>query len=263
MILVGISGAMGRMGKLILKDILKQNDMALVAALEIAGHPLMGQDIGESIGIEKWKIPLIDSIEYALYKAEVWVEFSSPEAVMEHLPFVEKKGIPVVIGTTGFTDEQKKEIEKYSKKIPVFLSPNMSIAVNTIFSILEEVSSLFSNYDIEITETHHKKKKDAPSGTAVYMADILSNNTRKKWKMGIRENEEDKNIIVHASRMGNIAGEHEIRFVSEEDEIVIKHKAFNRGIFSKGTIEAIRFIHGQKVGIYNTRDIIKQKMKGE
>ncbi len=262
MIFVGLSGAMGRMGKLILKEVLKQSDMAIVSAFEKKGHPLIGEDIGESIGIEPWKIYLTDDLEEAIQRVQVWVEFSSPDAVMEHLPVLKEKGIKVVIGTTGFSKDDIKKIEEYSKDIPILLSPNMSITVNLIFYVLDKISGLFKDYDIEIVENHHKKKKDAPSGTAKKMADIIADRLDRKWKTDLRENEEDNDIIVHSLRMANTVGEHSIYFRSDEEIFEISHKAVNREIFSKGTVECIRFIYEKENGLYSMSDIIKSLVEG-
>jgi 4-hydroxy-tetrahydrodipicolinate reductase len=170
----------------------------------------------------------------------------------------------MVIGTTGCTKIEADKIRRASAKIPIFFSPNTSIGVNLIFNVLNKISEVLpADYNVEIVETHHIHKKDAPSGTAKKMADIIATARKQNpqkviiyGRKGQAASRPQDQICIHALRAGNVNGKHEVRFISEEDEIIITHNAFSRNIFAKGAVAALKFIVNKKKGLYTTQDLI-------
>ncbi len=176
---------------------------------------------------------------------ECLIEFTTPQATIEHLELCEKHKKPVVIGTTGLSDEEKKKIEAASKKIPIVFSPNMSIGVNLLFKMVADASKVLgADYSIEIVEAHHSEKKDAPSGTAKELANIV-----KEAKGKIE-------VPIESVREGEIVGEHTITFDSPVDVIEITHSAKTRDIFAKGALLAAKFVAIQKPGLYTMKDVL-------
>ncbi|MCQ6254025.1 4-hydroxy-tetrahydrodipicolinate reductase [Methanocaldococcus sp.] len=267
MIKVAVTGALGRMGSNIIKTITQQEDMKVVAAFEIPNHPKKGEDVGELIGIGKINVPLSTSDELnevlKSTKPDVLVDFTIADACVENVKIAAKNGVNLVIGTTGFTDEQKMEIEKAIKenKVAAVISQNFAIGVNIFFKTLEFLAKKLGDYDIEIIEMHHRYKKDAPSGTALRAAEIIKENRGtdsifvfgRKGLIGERKKEE---IGIHALRGGDVVGDHTVIFAGDGERIEITHRASSRQAFVNGVILSIRFIKDKKEGIYNTFDVL-------
>ncbi|MDD5006017.1 MAG: 4-hydroxy-tetrahydrodipicolinate reductase [Candidatus Omnitrophica bacterium] len=237
MIKLAISGSRGKMGQRIINVAQADKDFKIVTLLERKGHI----DIGIKVNGAK----VTDDIE-EIKNSDVLVEFTTPEATMEHLKICLKYKKPMVIGTTGLSPEQKKDIESASKEIAIVLSPNMSLGVNLLFKLIEEAANKLSkDYRVGITEAHHAHKKDAPSGTAKKIADIIEEARKEQVK------------DIKSIREGEIVGDHEVVFESQFDTIKISHFAKTRDIFAKGALSAAKWVIHKKKGLFSTQDILR------
>ncbi len=235
MIKLGIAGVCGRMGRRILELASSDNAFEVNLALERKGIPQIGKEIG------KLKI---SSNPDGLFLVDVFVDFTVPEATEAILDYVVKYKKPYVVGTTGLSQTQIAKIEEIAKVVPVVFSPNMSVGVNVLFNILPDIAKrLGPDYNIEIVEAHHKGKKDAPSGTAKKMVQILSDSTKKE-------------IPTHAIRLGDIVGDHTVIFCGNSERIEIKHQAHSRDLFVVGALKAAKWIFGKQPGLYNMQDVL-------
>lgn len=260
MIRIVISGVMGKMGSSIVRVLDKEPDIQLIAGIERRGHPLIGKDIRETLGMGK--APIVDSLEDVIEKADCMVEFTDPEATLAHLKTASSAGTSCVVGTTGFTKSQMREIEKLTSTIPCVVSPNMSRGVNLMFKLVREISALMDDYDCEIVEAHHREKKDSPSGTALRLGEIISEAKGKKLselakygRMGfqIRTGEE---IGIHSIRAGEILGQHTVLWAGGGEKIIVSHEIHSRGAFAHGTMMAIKWVANKVPGLYTMRDVL-------
>ncbi len=255
---VAIIGAAGRMGRELCRAALETQEIELVGGTEAFGAPELGADLGELCGAGK--IGLV-ATEDPPEEAEVLVEFTTPEATVEHLVY--KK--PLVIGTTGLSEEQRMEIEEAAKSVPVVLAPNMSAGVNLLREVVRELSAKLANYDIEVVEVHHRNKKDAPSGTALLLARAAAEGRGQELdevavygREGVSPRKEGE-IGIHALRGGAVVGEHRLIFYSEGEEVEVTHRALSRHTFAAGALRAARFIATAKPGLYGMRDVLEGK----
>jgi len=236
MIKLGIAGVCGKMGRRIFELAASDKDFELTLALEKKGTPAIGKDIG--------KLKISSSID-GLFLTDVFVDFTVPEAAEATLDYVAKYRKALVLGTTGLSDPQIRKIEEISRVVPVVFSPNMAIGVNVLFEILPQIAKkLGPDYSIEIVEAHHKTKKDAPSGTAKKMMEILTEATGRQ-------------IPAHAIRLGDIVGDHTIVFCGNSERIDIKHQAHSRDLFVLGALRAAKWIFGKPAGLYSMQDVLK------
>jgi len=255
MIDIAVAGACGRMGSMINNTILNQEDMRAVAAIEASDSPLEGKDIGEVIGVGKIGVKVIgaDKLFKTLItqKPDVLVDFTIANAAVNNVKTAAEAGVNVVVGTTGFSDEQMDEMKNAIKEnnIKAVISPNMAVGVNIFFKILENLASIIDDYDVEIIESHHKHKADAPSGTAVKAAQIIAEvYGRDMDKVGIYGREgivgerTDEEIGIHAIRGGDIVGEHTVLFAGDGERLEIVHRAHSRQAFVNGVIKSIRYV---------------------
>ncbi len=236
MIKIGIAGACGKMGRRIFELAAFDRDLEVSFALEKKGTPLIGKDMG--------KIK-VSSNPDGLFLVDVLIDFTLPEATDEHLDYVAKYKKALVLGTTGLSDAQKAKVEEVAKLVPVVFSPNMSIGMNVLFSILPEIAKkLGPDYSVEIIEAHHKAKKDAPSGTAKKLAEVITQVTKK-------------DVPMHSIRLGDIFGDHTIVFCGNSERIEIKHQAHSRDLFAVGALKAAKWIAGKSAGLYSMQDVLK------
>ena len=239
MIKLAISGAQGRMGMRISALAQEDKEFKLAVLLENKSHPSIGSQVN---GIT------IKSDPSTVKDADVLIEFSSPEATIAHLNECVKNEVKMVIGTTGLTAEQIAEIKKASTTIPIVFSSNMSVGVNILFSIARQVAEKTKNaYTIKIVEAHHIHKKDAPSGTAKTLAQIIETASGQKI------------ADIKSIREGEIIGDHEATFESDVDTIKISHNAKTRDIFAKGALVAAKFLAKQKSGLFDMQDVLGLK----
>ncbi|MDD5568668.1 MAG: 4-hydroxy-tetrahydrodipicolinate reductase [Candidatus Omnitrophica bacterium] len=236
MIKLGVAGVCGKMGRRIFELASSDKDFELTLALEKKGTPAIGKDIG--------KLKISSSID-GLFLTDVFVDFTVPEATEVTLDYIARYKKALVLGTTGLSEPQVKKVEEISRVVPVVFTPNMAIGVNVLFEILPQIAKrLGPDYSIEIVEAHHKTKKDAPSGTAKKMMEILSEATGRQ-------------IPAHAIRLGDIVGDHTVVFCGNSERIEIKHQAHSRDLFVLGALRAAKWIFGKPAGLYSMQDVLK------
>ena len=264
---IAISGASGRMGLNLIKAC-QQNELAtLGVAIERDGSPALGKDAGEIAGLASEQVQVTSEFENQTSKFDVLVDFTRPEACLEKLAFCEANKKAMVIGTTGFTDEEKDQIASASKSIPIVFAPNMGIGVNVTLKLLElAAKAIGQSVDIEVIEAHHKHKVDAPSGTALKMGEVVANAMGKKLddcavyaREGITGEREDGTIGFSTIRAGDIVGEHTVMFADEGERIEISHKATSRMTFATGAIRAACWVSGQSAGLYDMQNVLGLK----
>jgi 4-hydroxy-tetrahydrodipicolinate reductase len=264
MIKVVVTGAAGRMGTQIVRLVRSTEGMALSGAVERAGAPQVGQDAGALAGIGPIGVPVSDELAKALAGAGVVVDFTSHEASAAHAEICAEKGVPIVIGSTGFTPEAKARVAAAAKRIPVVLAPNMSMGVTVLFELVRQAAKVLGDgYDVEIAEIHHKKKRDAPSGTAVKLGEVAAQALGRDPKdalafarHGILGERPPWQIGVQALRGGDAVGEHTVYFFGEGERLELTHRATSREQFARGAIRAAQWIGGKPPGLYDMADVL-------
>lgn len=264
MLKVAVTGAAGRMGSGIIKKILEQEDIEVVAAIEIPNSTLEGKDIGEVIGIGNIGVTTngAENLEKVLKetKPDVLVDFTIASAAFETIKIATSIGVNVIVGTTGFTDEQSSEIANIVKEtnVKAVVSSNMAIGVNVFFKVLRDLAPILNDFDIEIIEAHHNKKKDAPSGTAMTAFEVIAETLNRQTneigvfgREGIVGERTKEEIGLHAIRGGDIVGDHTVMFVGEGERLEITHRAHTREVFIAGVMRALRFIMNGEPGKVN------------
>lgn len=267
MIKVGIVGAAGRMGQALIRACLGTNGLLLAAAVERKDSPAVGKDAGELAGLLRLDLRVIDALSKAIANLDVVIDFTRPEPTMEHLAVCRKHGKRLVIGTTGFTSEQKAEIERAAREIPIVLAPNMSVGVNLCLKLLEIAAKVIGEQtDIEIIEAHHRHKVDAPSGTALRMGEVVAaalgrelNECAVYGREGYTGERDRKSIGFSVIRAGDIVGEHTVMFADEGERVEITHNASSRMTFAKGAMRAATWLMGKTPGIYDMQDVLGLK----
>jgi len=262
---VVVAGAAGRMGSRLVALLQDERELRLVAALEAPGHPALGKDAGEVAGIPRLGLAVTADAGEALKSGRILIEFSIPEASLAHLRLVADHGGRAVIGTTGFSSAQKEEIERLAKRVPIFLSPNMSVAVNVAFRVLADIARLLGDdYDVEITETHHRFKKDAPSGTALKMAEVVAQALGRDLstaavygRHGLPGERTRTEIGVLSLRSGDVVGEHTVSFGALGERLELTHRSHSRDTFARGALRAARFIATARPGLYSMLDVLQ------
>lgn len=247
MIKIILSGCMGRMGKAISSIVAESDNAEIVCGFDIADgrcdYPVYGDYSSVSVD------------------ADVIIDFSHPSNLSKLLDFAKKNQLPVVIATTGFSEEQKIELRKASEIIPVFFSANMSLGINLLIRLAKQSAKILENsFDIEIIEKHHNKKLDAPSGTALAIADGISESLSEKpeyvyERHSVRKPRDKREIGLHAVRGGTIVGEHEVIFAGSNEVISISHSAQSRDVLAQGTIRAASFLINKPAGFYSMDDL--------
>jgi len=233
---IGVSGASGKMGKRIIHFAAQEKEIEVVFGLEKEGHPDVGHDFEG--------VKITDNLEI-IKTCDCLIDFSLPEATMEHLGYLLEYKKAVVIGTTGLSEREQVDIKNAAKDIPVVFSPNMSVGVNAMFRLVKEAAKILKNYDLYLEEAHHVHKKDSPSGTAKKLVQILNSE-------GFKIKDDD----VAAIREDEIVGDHSVLFKSGVDEIEISHSAKTRDIFAQGSIRAAIWINGKANGFYSMDDVL-------
>lgn len=261
MIKVGVLGASGRMGGLIIQNIAKKENMELSSAFDLVN---LGKDAGEVAQAGKLGVPIANIADLGDVlketKTDVLIDFTVADATATNAPIAASCGVNLVIGTTGLSPEQKKTIEDAidDNNISAVLSPNYSVGVNVFFKIIEEAAKYLADNDIEIIEAHHNKKQDAPSGTALKAAEIIAETINKKDFVYGRYGKapRGREIGIHAVRGGDIVGDHTVLFAGDGERIEIKHQAHSRNAFASGAVKAAEWVCSQKPGIYSMDDIL-------
>ena len=253
---VAVVGAAGRMAREVVRAALEDDSFELVGGVVESGAPELGADLGELCG---WGRSGAAATENPPDNAEALVEFTTPEATVEHLAY----GRPAVIGTTGLSDEQLSRVEEAAKNVPIVLAPNMSVGVNLVREMVRELAEkLGTGYDVEIVEAHHRNKVDAPSGTALLLARAAAEGRRKDLEdLAVygregRSPREEGEIGIHALRGGAVVGEHRVIFLGAGEEVEVTHRALSRRTFANGALRAARFVAGARPGLYSMRDVL-------
>ena len=261
---VVVAGAAGRMGSRLVALLQPESELRLVAALEAPGHAALGRDAGESAGVGRLGIPIGADVDAALGRDRILIEFSVPDASLAHVREVARHGGRAVIGTTGFTAAQREELARIGTSIPLLVSPNMSVGVNVAFKVLADMARMLGDeYDVEIVETHHRFKKDAPSGTALRMAEVVATALgRDLAKTAVYDRHDKlaerarKEIGMAALRSGDVVGEHTVVFGSLGERIELTHRAHSRDNFARGALRAVRFIAAARPGLYSMQHVL-------
>ena len=227
MIRISVLGAQGRMGETIMR-LLKDDKRFLIVA-----------------GITK-----ADNLKSVINNTDVVIDFSTPSATLQNISIVVEAKKAVVVGTTGFSQSERNDFLGMASRIPCVFAPNMSVGVNLLFKLANTVTKTLKNYDIEIIEAHHNKKKDAPSGTALKI--------KERIEKSLSEEKIHKNIPVHAVRAGDIVGDHTIIYAQDGESIELTHRASSRDTFAKGAIEAAAWVVGKKPGVYDMQDVLEE-----
>lgn len=251
MINILISGANGKMGKKVLEaSLLSQNVKAVC-----------GVDLIENLSNSDF--PIYSSFGSVKEKVDVVIDFSSPKTLDSIIDFATKTGANVVLCSTGFTAEQIEQINALSNKVAVFRSANMSLGVNVLIDLVKKAAKALYGFDVEIIEKHHNQKVDAPSGTALMLADAVKEVQPEKYytygREGIVGKRDVNEIGIHAVRGGTIVGEHDVLFASNAETVTLSHQATDRAVFASGAIKAAEFIADKKQGLYNMSDVINDK----
>ena len=253
---IAVVGAAGRMGREVVRAALEDDSIELAGGVVETGAPELGTDIGELCG---WGRSGVVATQDPPDDVEVLIEFTVPDATVEHLTYAR----PVVIGTTGLSEEQLARVEEAAKGVPIVLAPNMSVGVSLLREMVRELSGkLGTGYDVEIVEAHHRNKVDAPSGTALLLARAAAEGRgRNLDEVAVfgregRAPREEGEIGIHALRGGAVVGEHRVVFYSDGEEIEIAHRALSRRTFAAGALRAARFAAGAEPGLYSMRDVL-------
>ncbi|MFQ5829734.1 MAG: 4-hydroxy-tetrahydrodipicolinate reductase [Candidatus Methylomirabilia bacterium] len=262
-----VAGSAGRMGSRVIACLKDEKDLPLVGALEAPGHPALGRDAGEVAGVGRAGVAISADPSQLLAKDRILIEFSIPEASLEHLRMVARSGARAVIGTTGFSQAQREEIAALARQAPILLSPNMSVGVNLAFKLLAQMASVLGEeYDVEITETHHRGKKDAPSGTALRMAEVIAQTlgrdlgqTAVYGRQGMPGERTRQEIGILALRSGDVVGEHTVSFGTLGERLELTHRAHSRDTFARGALRAAKFIATASPGLYSMQDVLGLK----
>ena len=251
MLKIILSGCNGKMGRVITDIVNKRNDATIVAGVDL--------DITQN-----GPFPVFNSFNDITVDADVIIDFSNPAVLNNLLDFAKTKKLGTVIATTGFSDEQIAKINNASKQIPVFFSFNMSLGINLLAELSRKAASVLGGFDIEIIEKHHNQKIDAPSGTAILLANEINDELNGKMKYEYdrhskREKRTDTEIGIHAVRGGTIVGEHEVIFAGRDEIITLSHSARSKEVFAVGAVNAAVFLSGKPSGMYSMKDLVASK----
>jgi 4-hydroxy-tetrahydrodipicolinate reductase len=258
-----ICGTAGRMGQTLVRAA-QAAGHTVVAGLERKGCVSVNQDVGVVAGVGVLGAPVVDMIGHALaHHPDVVIDFTAPEASLEHARSCASSKVPIVIGTTGLTDSQNAELAKLSQSAPMVVAPNMSVGVNVVIGVAAELAKkLGPDFDVEILETHHNKKKDSPSGTALKLAQQIAAATgrtkadfraAREGQVGERPRNE---IGLQALRGGDVVGEHTVYFFGEGERVELTHRASSREHFARGALRAAAWLHQQPAGLYDMRHVL-------
>jgi 4-hydroxy-tetrahydrodipicolinate reductase len=260
---IAIAGSSGRMGRALLEAVFQAPDLRLHAALERSDSPFLGKDAGELLG-SPCGVQITDRVEQALAGAQALIDFTRPEGTMAHLHVCRQLKVPMVIGTTGLTAEQKGAIAGAAREIPIMAAPNMSVGVTVMLDLLRTAAQALSEgYDIEIIEAHHRHKVDAPSGTALRMGEVIAQALKRDLskvavygREGVTGERQASTIGFATVRGGDIVGDHTALFAGTGERLEITHKASSRATFAMGALRAARFLRGKSSGLFDMRDVL-------
>ena len=265
MIDVVLCGIGGRMGRLLAGLVTASEDLRLVGATEHPGHPAVGEDIGVVIGLQRLEQKVCANLREVIDRAQVVVDFTAPGATLESACICAGKKVPMVVGTTGFSPAQLDEFRRVVAPIPCVFAPNYSTGMNLLFKLAEEAARILGEeYDVEVIEAHHRFKVDAPSGTALRLAESAARGLDRTLsevavygRHGVVGKRPRKEIGIHAIRSGDLAGEHTVLFGTGGEYVELRHHATSREAFAQGALRAVRFVVAVKPGLYDMGDVLQ------
>jgi 4-hydroxy-tetrahydrodipicolinate reductase len=260
---IAVAGSGGRMGQTLIEAVLAAPDLRLAGALEVDGSALLGQDAGARFGRETG-VAVTADLEAALRDARVLVDFTRPAGTLRHLAACRRLGVAAVVGTTGFSEAEKREIAATAADIPLVVAPNMSVGINLMLELVETAAKgLASGYDIEIVEMHHRHKVDAPSGTALRLGEAVASALGRDLgacavygREGVTGERDPSTIGFATLRGGDVVGEHTVVFAGVGERLEITHKASSRMNFAQGALRAARFLAERRTGLFDMRDVL-------
>ncbi len=268
MIKLIVSGACGKMGQRIVTNACASQDFQLVGAIEHNKNPSLGKDIGITVGLgREIGILVTDDLEKIIKECDVIIEFTNPDTTLAHLDLAVQSRKAMVIGTTGLSEEQLSQVKKLGNQIPCVFSPNMSLGVNLLFKLAADTAKVLGNdYDIEIVETHHRMKKDAPSGTANKLAQVIAESLNRNLKdvaiygrEGISGERKKETIGIMTVRGGDIIGDHTVMYLGTGEKIELSHRATSRDTFAMGALRAAKYVVGKPPKLYDISDVLGLK----
>ncbi|MDH3602258.1 MAG: 4-hydroxy-tetrahydrodipicolinate reductase [Candidatus Tectomicrobia bacterium] len=260
-----VTGASGRMGRRLIALMQDDSQYQLAGAVTHAAHAALGRDAGDLAGVGTVGIPLVPDLAGVLAASDVVIDFSVADASLTYLQQAAAAGKPMVIGTTGFTPEQRQEMVRLSQTVPCLLAPNMSVGVQVLFQLLRQAAKLLGpDFDVEIIEAHHRTKIDAPSGTALRMGDIIAQTRGQRLedaavhgRQGNIGRRSDAEIGIQAIRGGDIVGEHTVMFAGTGERIELIHRSQSRDNFVRGALRAAHWIVTQPPGLYGMEEMLQ------
>ncbi len=264
MLRIAITGAAGRMGKTLIEACQQAEGCAVNAAIERPGSSLIGADAGELAGLGNLNVKLVDDVASVVNDFDTLIDFTSIETTLNNLQICKANGKQIIIGTTGFSEEQKQIINNAAQQTAVVFAPNMSVGVNLCLKLLQTAASIFNeDYDIEVIEAHHRHKVDAPSGTALRMGEVIAetlgrnlNECAVYGRQGHTGERDPGTIGFETIRAGDIVGEHTVMFATEGERVEITHKASSRMTFAKGAVRAAKWLQTKDKGLYDMQDVL-------
>ncbi len=265
---IAISGASGKMGRMLIETILNADNVELVAALDVLQSPMIGIDAGQFMGVTSGVKITYDALETLEdTKPDFLIDFTRPEGTIAFIPICQELGIKMIIGTTGLTPEQYHILQQASQTLSIVFAPNMSVGVNATFKLLQLAANILKkDYDVEIIEAHHRHKVDAPSGTALRMGEIIANQFNKDLediavfsREGHTGARQSGSIGFATVRGGDIVGDHTVLFAGTGERIEISHKSSSRQAYAQGAIRAAWFLVDKEIGMYDMQDVLGLK----
>ena len=260
---IGIVGAGGRMGRMLIEATLKGEGVVLGAAFDVPGSPAIGKNAGELVGLPG-DVLITDDVAAGLKHIDVLIDFTRPQGTLVHLELCRQAGVGMVIGTTGFEADGKAAIAAAARDIPVVFAPNMAVGVNVVFKLLDMAARIMNQgYDIEVVEAHHRMKIDAPSGTALRMGEVVAAALGRDLeecaiygREGVTGERDPSTIGFATVRGGDIVGDHTVMFCGIGERVEITHKASSRMPYALGSLRAARFMAGRKNGLFDMQDVL-------
>ena len=262
---IGVIGCGGRMGRMLVAEIAATEGCTVAGGSEAPGSGYVNQDIGELAHIGRIGIPIGETVEKLMRDSDVVLEFTSPAATVEHAALAASLGTAMVIGTTGLSAEETEMVQKATGKVPIVWAPNMSLGVNVLLSVVEEVARrLGPDWDVEIIEMHHRGKVDAPSGTALALGraaaagrGVKFEEVEQRARDGITGPRRTGDIGFAALRGGDATGDHHVIFAGAGERLEIVHRATTRAIYAKGAVRAARWVVGRPAGLYGLKEVLE------
>ncbi len=260
---IGIVGASGRMGRMLIEATLKDEQVVLGGAFDVSGGQAIGKNAGELVGLVS-DVVVSDDLAGGLAGIDCLIDFTRPEGTLGHLALCRAAGVAMVIGTTGFDAEGKAAIADAARDVPIVFAPNMAVGVNVVFKLLDTAARILNQgYDIEIVEAHHRMKIDAPSGTALRMGEVIASALGRDLSQcavygreGVTGERDPSTIGFATVRGGDIVGDHTVMFCALGERVEVTHKASSRIPYALGSLRAARFMAGQKAGLFDMQDVL-------